>query len=132
MRVICTNSEGKPDNISFEEWIQEGDIYTVTAIDKMGLQFGKIGFKLQEIELTYISFPYEYYDAERFRPLETIEPLEILKEMFSSILDTFVDTESNIDFGEEDADLSKIWKTTLKQKCFSLYWILQKNPEKEY
>ena len=37
MRVICTNSEGKPDNISFEEWIQEGDVYTVTAIDKMGL-----------------------------------------------------------------------------------------------
>jgi hypothetical protein len=108
MRVICTNSKEKPDNISFEEWIQEGAVYTVTSIDKMGLQFGKIGFKLQEIELTDISFPYEYYDAERFRPLETIEPLEILKEMFSSILDTIVDTESNIDFGEEDADLSKI------------------------
>jgi len=106
MKVICTNSEGKPDNISFEEWIQEGDIYTVTAIDKMGLQFGKIGFKLEEIELTDSSFPYEYYDAERFRPLETTGSLEIIKEMFSSLTDEIF--EEIIDFGEEDADLSKI------------------------
>tara|TARA_R110000824_G_scaffold220267_5_gene407391 strand:+ start:1811 stop:2131 length:321 start_codon:yes stop_codon:yes gene_type:complete len=106
MRVICTNSEGKPDNISFEEWIQEGDVYTVTAIDKMGLQFGKIGFKLEEIELTDSSFPYEYYDAERFRPLEATGSLEIIKEMFSSLTDEIF--EEIIDFGEEDADLSKI------------------------
>jgi len=102
MKVICTNSEGKPDNISFEEWIQEGDIYTVTAIDKMGLQFGKIGFKLEEIELTDESFPYEFYDAERFKPV-TAEILETLKQMFDSLTEL-----EQTDFGEEDADLNKI------------------------
>ena len=29
MKVICINSQGKPDNISFNEWIQEGAVYTV-------------------------------------------------------------------------------------------------------
>lgn len=103
MKVICINSEGKPDNISFEEWIKEGEIYTVYHIDRMGLQFGKIGFKLEEIELTEDSFPYEYYDAERFRPVEPVVILETLKQMFESL----TELEEN-NFGEEDADLSKI------------------------
>ena len=101
-----TTAELKNSGLSLEEWIQEGDVYTVIAIDKMGLQFGKIGFKLEEIELTDSSFPYEYYDAERFRPLEATGSLEIIKEMFSSLTNEIF--EEIIDFGEEDADLSKI------------------------
>ncbi len=102
MKVICINSQGKPDNISFNEWIQEGEVYTVYQIDKMGLQHGKIGFKLEEIELTDESFPYEFYDAERFKPV-TAEILETLKQMFDSLTEL-----EQTDFGEEDADLNKI------------------------
>jgi len=104
MRVICTNSEGKPNNISFDEWIQEGEIYTVTEIDRMGLQFGKLGFKLEEIKLTNSSFPYEYYDAERFKLIENTGTLETIKEMFDSL----TELEEELNFNEEDADLSKI------------------------
>lgn len=104
MRVICTNSESKPSNISFDEWIKEGEIYTVTAIDRMGLQFGKLGFKLEEIKLTDNSFPYEYYDAERFKLIENTGTLETIKEMFDSL----TELEKELSFSEEDADLSKI------------------------
>ena len=103
MKVICINSEGKPENIALNEWIQEGEIYTVYQIDRMGLQHGKIGFKLEEIELTGESFPYEYYDAERFRPIEPMVILETVKQMFETLTEL---EETN--FGEEDADLSKI------------------------
>lgn len=36
----------------------------------MGLQAGKIGLELKEVKLTERSFPYEYYDASRFLPIE--------------------------------------------------------------
>ena len=42
MKVICINSEGKPDKIPLEEWIQEGEMYTVYQIDRMGLQHGNL------------------------------------------------------------------------------------------
>lgn len=102
MKVICINSQGKPDNISFNEWIQEGEVYTVIQIDRMGLQHGTIGFKLEEIELTDESFPYEFYDAERFKPV-TPEILETLQQMFDALTEL-----EQTDFGEEDADLNKI------------------------
>lgn len=104
MKVICINSQGKPDKISSEEWIQEGEMYTVYQIDRMGLQHGKLGFKLEEIELTENSFPYEYYDAERFRPVEPMLILETVKQMFESL----TELEEERFFGEEDADLSEI------------------------
>ena len=104
MKVICINSEGKPDKIPSEEWIQEGEMYTVYQIDRMGLQHGKLGFKLEEIELTEDSFPYEYYDAERFRPVEPMLILETVKQMFESL----TELEEERFFGEEDADLSEI------------------------
>ena len=102
MKVICINSEGKPDKIPSKEWIKEGEIYTVTQIDRMGLQHGTIGFKLEEIELTENSFPFEFYDAERFRPVNPKIILDTIKEMFESL----VDLEDEKDFGEEDADLT--------------------------
>jgi hypothetical protein len=105
MKVICIDSKGKPDKIPFEEWIKEGKVYTVISIDKMGLQDGKIGFKLEEIELTENSFPYEYYSAERFRPIEPSDIVDTIKQMFDT-LNEIVEIEK--DFGEEDADLNKI------------------------
>jgi hypothetical protein len=70
MKVICIDSSNKPGKIAESEWIQEGIVYTIVSSVNMGLQPGKIGLKLQEVELTQKSFPYEYYDSSRFLPIE--------------------------------------------------------------
>jgi hypothetical protein len=70
MKVICIDGSKKPAKISSDEWIQEGIVYTVIESVNMGLQPGKIGLKLKEVNLTQKSFPYEYYDANRFLPIE--------------------------------------------------------------
>lgn len=70
MKVICIDASNKPKRISQSEWIEEGVVYTVVATVNMGLQSGKIGLKLKEVELSSLSFPYEYYDATRFIPIE--------------------------------------------------------------
>lgn len=70
MKVICIDASNKPKRITDSEWIQEGMVYTVVATMNMGLQSGRIGLKLKEVELSSLSFPYEYYDAGRFLPIE--------------------------------------------------------------
>lgn len=105
MKVICINSENKPNKIPFEEWIEEGKIYTVIDVSKMGLQDGKLGFKLEEIELGVKSFPYEYYDSDRFKPI--LDPhlvLETVKNMFDSL----TELEESKNFSEEDVDFDKL------------------------
>jgi hypothetical protein len=71
-KVICIDSSNKPKKISPYEWLDEGTVYTVVEIAKMGLSAGKFGYKLKEIELSEQSFPYEYYAAERFIPIEPL------------------------------------------------------------
>ena len=70
MKVICIDASNKPSKISSDEWIQEGVTYTVVEVVNMGLQQGKIGIRLKEVNLTEKSFPYEYYDATRFIPID--------------------------------------------------------------
>jgi len=70
MKVICIDSSKKPAKIPVEEWIEEGIVYTVVSIVNMGLQPGKLGLVLKEVQLSKKSFPYEYYDATRFLPIE--------------------------------------------------------------
>jgi hypothetical protein len=70
MKVICIDDSKKPAKISLDEWIKEGVVYTVLESVNMGLQPGRIGLKLKEVNLTKKSFPYEYYDATRFLPIE--------------------------------------------------------------
>jgi hypothetical protein len=67
--VICINDENRPKRISPYEWIELGKTYTVIEITKMGLQAGKFGYKLKEVQLSEQSFPYEYYNADRFVPI---------------------------------------------------------------
>jgi hypothetical protein len=76
--VICINDENRPKRISPYEWIEEGKTYTVIEISKMGLQAGKFGYKLKEVQLSEQSFPYEYYNADRFVPVEPLK--QALKE----------------------------------------------------
>ena len=78
MQVICIDSSDKPKRISPYEWITEGTVYTVVEIAKMGLQAGRFGYKLKEVQLSEQSFPYEYFNAERFLPVEFL--VKALKE----------------------------------------------------
>ena len=69
MRVICIDSDKKPKNVPVEEWVKEGETYTVTRIVRMGLQKETYGFLLKEVQLSSRSFPYELYDSSRFLPI---------------------------------------------------------------
>lgn len=66
MKVKCINDLGKPAKIPESEWIKKDYVYTVIKAVPMGLQPGKFGFKLEEVELSPSSFPYEYYESTRF------------------------------------------------------------------
>jgi len=76
MKVICIDANNKPKNVPIEEWIEEGNTYTVTKIVKMGLQKETYGFLLKEIQLSNKSFPYELYDALRFLPIELLSTMK--------------------------------------------------------
>jgi hypothetical protein len=77
MRAICIDSSDKPSKIPQNEWITEGETYTITRIVRMGLEKNKYGVLLKEVQLSSQSFPYELYDAARFLPLDI---LAIIKE----------------------------------------------------
>lgn len=72
MRCICIDSSGKPSKIPVNEWVVEGEVYTITRIVRMGLQDNKFGVLLKEVQLSSESFPYELYDAERFLPIDLL------------------------------------------------------------
>jgi len=74
--MICIDADNKPKNVPVEEWIQEGDTYTVTRIVRMGLQKNTYGYLLKEVQLSSKSFPYELYDAIRFLPIELLSNMK--------------------------------------------------------
>jgi len=76
MKVICIDADNKPQNVPIVEWVQEGDMYTVTRIVKMGLQKDIYGFLLKEIQLSSKSFPYELYNASRFLPIDILSDIK--------------------------------------------------------
>jgi len=71
MKAICIDSSNKPAKIPIEQWIKEGETYTIIKVIKMGLQDGRYGVLLKEVQISADCFPYEYYDADRFIPLDT-------------------------------------------------------------
>lgn len=68
-KVICVNDQNKPSKIPLSEWIVQGNVYTVRKIVPLALG-NQLGFELDEVYLSPDSFPYEYYSASRFIPLE--------------------------------------------------------------
>lgn len=70
MKMVCIDSSNKPGKVPVEQWIKEGEIYTVVKVVKMGLQDNKYGVLLKEVQMSADCFPYEYYDADRFIPLD--------------------------------------------------------------
>jgi hypothetical protein len=75
MKVICINDKNKPDRVLSVEWIEEGKIYNVREVVKLGLQPGKFGYLLEEVQLSEASFPYELYAADRFAIVRGIQSL---------------------------------------------------------
>ena len=105
MKAICIDSSNKPDNISEYEWIEEGEVYTITEVVEMSLQDGKLGIALEEVKLTEVSAPYKYYSLERFLLIpddmkmtveKVIETKAKLKESLKKEIDAYA----------EDADLT--------------------------
>jgi len=67
MKVICIDSSNRPNEVPSDHWVEEGKVYTVIQTDKLLGHGGKIGFKLEEINLDRYA-PYQYFDAARFNP----------------------------------------------------------------
>ena len=72
MKAICIDSSNKPSKVPDNEWVVEGEIYTITRVVRMGLQQNKFGVLLKEVQLSSNSFPYELYDADRFLPIDLL------------------------------------------------------------
>lgn len=72
MKAICIDSSNKPSKVPDNEWVVEGEIYTITKVVRMGLQQNKFGVLLKEVQLSSNSFPYELYDADRFLPIDLL------------------------------------------------------------
>ena len=70
MKMVCIDSSNKPSKVPIEQWIKEGEVYTVIKVVRMGLQDNKYGVLLKEVQMSPDCFPYEYYDADRFIPLD--------------------------------------------------------------
>ena len=81
MKAICIDASNKPAKISQNEWIKEGTTYTITKVIKMGIQDGVYGVLLKEVQLSQQSFPYEFYDADRFTPKELLSNKESVSEV---------------------------------------------------
>lgn len=73
MQVICIDDSRKPNQIPQEKWIKKGFIYTVIGVASLSIQKNKTGLKLKEVHLDHSCFPYEYFDADRFRPASEVE-----------------------------------------------------------
>ena len=81
MKAICIDASNKPNKIPDNEWVKEGEVYTITRVVRMGLQDNKFGILLKEVKLSAESFPYELYDADRFLPIDLLsQALEETKE----------------------------------------------------
>lgn len=75
MRVVCIDDSKRPADIPVEKWIEKGKEYTVINVIRMVAQGNKLGFVLQEIDLSDC-FPYECFSASRFAPVEPKKEIE--------------------------------------------------------
>ena len=86
MKVICINSDNKPEKVPSSKWIKKGETYTVVRAVKMGIQANTIGFDLEEINLQGC-FPYEFYDAKRFLPEDMVNQKDVAVEIIEEELE---------------------------------------------
>lgn len=82
MKVICINANNRPNEVPASRWIKKDQEYTVREVCKLNIQGGILGFKLEEINNDDLS-PWEYFRADRFRP---VQPDEVVSEELEEIL----------------------------------------------
>ena len=62
--VVCMNAANRPREIPTEKWLIKGRQYTVIGV---GYTLnGKLGFKLEEIELRKDNYPFGCFSSMRF------------------------------------------------------------------
>lgn len=69
MKVICIDDTNKPIDIPESKWVKKEEIYTIVKVVKLNLQKNTFGVELEEIDLKDC-FPYEYFLANRFAPIQ--------------------------------------------------------------
>jgi len=75
MKVVCINDSDKPIDIPEHKWVKKDEIYTIAKVVKLNLQTNALGVELEEIDLIGC-FPYEYFLANRFAPLQPEKSLQ--------------------------------------------------------
>lgn len=86
-KAFCINDAARPSDIPTSRWVKKGELYTVTAVARLMIQGGRIGFKLAEINLDGC-YPYEFYDATRFAIIlnqKVVAELELNKLLHEAI-----------------------------------------------
>lgn len=79
-KVLCIDDTNRHSSIPVEQWPVKGKIYSVRQFDKINIQGGIYGLKLEEISIDDC-FPYTYYAADRFIPVIEIKLREIVEEL---------------------------------------------------
>jgi len=62
--VICINNANRPREIPPNKWLTKDAKYTVIGVART--LDGKLGFKLEEIELGEDCYPFDCFDPKRF------------------------------------------------------------------
>ena len=71
-KAICIDSSNKPPDIPLSKWIKKESVYTIYQIDRLHLQGGMLGCKIEEVNIDDC-IPYSYFALSRFKPVIDIE-----------------------------------------------------------
>ncbi|TAG00288.1 MAG: hypothetical protein EAZ44_09565 [Cytophagia bacterium] len=75
IQVICIDDTLRPNEVPTSRWVKKGETYNIIQIDKLLMQGGAYGCKLQEIDNDDLA-PYQYFRLNRFAPPQTLEAEE--------------------------------------------------------
>ncbi len=79
IQVICIDDAHRPNEVPTSRWVKKGEMYNIIQIDKLLMQGGEYGCKLQEIDNDDLA-PYQYFRLARFAPPQTNEAEEAVVE----------------------------------------------------
>jgi hypothetical protein len=80
MKIMCVDDKNQPQEIPLEKRVVSGEIYTLIGVQHL-LSSNSMGFELAEIKLGEESFPYHYFNPERFVPIDEQEMQEVEAEL---------------------------------------------------
>lgn len=85
LKVICINDSNRPKEIPPQAWCKKGEEYTIIDAARLPLQGNKIGLKFAELSLEEY-FPYEWFLADRFRPVDDVLAEQAVEELIEEAL----------------------------------------------